>query len=147
MFRTFLLLLSGVALMGTAQAQMKPEDAIKYRKAAFSLLGYNIGNIGAMAQEKRPYNKDEAAKLAANAEKVSAMAFDFFTPGSDKGDTKAKANIWAEMDKFQAGGKKMNEEVAKLAMVAKNGDLAALKAQMGEVGKTCKGCHDNYKNQ
>jgi cytochrome c556 len=147
MSRLILICLSLFAFMGSAQAQMKPEDSIKYRKAAFSLLGYNFGNLAGMAQEKRPYSKADAIKFAEAADKLSAMPYDFFQAGTDKGETKAKANIWTEMDKFNGGAKKMQEEIAKLAAVAKSGDLAALKAQVGETGKTCKGCHDAYKNQ
>ena len=41
----------------------------------------------------------------------------------------------------------MIAEAAKLSQVARNGDLAALKGQFGETGKTCKGCHDDYRKQ
>ena len=39
---------------------------------------------------------------------------------------------------------KMQAEVAKLPAAAK-GDLASLKAQVGETGKTCKACHDDFR--
>ena len=34
-----------------------------------------------------------------------------------------------------------------LAVVAKSGDEGAIKAQFGETGKTCKSCHDDFKNK
>ena len=55
--------------------------------------------------------------------------------------------IWAEMDKFNAGAKKMQDEMAKLNAAAKSGSLDAIKAAAGEVGKTCKGCHDDYRKE
>lgn len=128
-----------------ANAQAKPEDSIKYRKAAFVLLGYNFGSLSAMAQEKVPYNKDAAIKHADAAAAVSRMPYDHFGPGTDKGDTKAKPEIWANMDKFKDLAAKMQEQTTKLASVAKSGDLAALKAQVGETGKACKACHDDYR--
>ena len=51
-------------LSATAFAQTKPEDAIKYRKSAMALIGYNFGSIGAMVNDKKPYNKDEAIRSA-----------------------------------------------------------------------------------
>jgi cytochrome c556 len=41
----------------------------------------------------------------------------------------------------------MQSEVAKLAQVSKAGDFNALKAQVGEAGKACKACHDEYRNK
>jgi cytochrome c556 len=41
----------------------------------------------------------------------------------------------------------MQEEVAKLVAAAKTNNLDNLKGAFGEVGKTCKGCHDNFRNQ
>ena len=51
------------------------------------------------------------------------------------------------MDDFKAKLEKMQGEAAKLAEVAKGGDLAAIKAQFGETGKACKACHDKYRNK
>ena len=41
----------------------------------------------------------------------------------------------------------MEKETAKLAEVARNGDLNALKAQVGATGKTCSSCHDDFKTK
>ena len=48
----------------SAQFQ-KPEDAIKYRQSAFSLIGTHFGRIGAVVKGEAPYNKDDVAKNAA----------------------------------------------------------------------------------
>jgi len=41
----------------------------------------------------------------------------------------------------------MQQEAAKLAEVAQSGDFNAVKAQVGETGKSCKACHDKYRNK
>jgi cytochrome c556 len=38
-------------------------------------------------------------------------------------------------------------ELAKLAAVAKGGDLSAIKTQFGAVGASCKACHDAYRSE
>ena len=43
----------------SAHAQLKPEDAIKNRQAAMKLVGYNFGSIGAMVNDRKPYNKHD----------------------------------------------------------------------------------------
>jgi cytochrome c556 len=37
--------------------------------------------------------------------------------------------------------------MAKLAVVAKGGNIDAIKAQVGETGKACKTCHDSYRKE
>ena len=141
-----LLALAGLASF-SAQAQMKPEDAIKLRQSAMKLIGYNFGSIGAMVNDKKPYNKDEAIRNATHVEGLSGQPFEFFIAGSDKGDTKAEPKIWTEMDKFRAAASKMQEEMGKLNVAAKGGNLDAIKAAVGDTGKSCKACHDNYRKE
>lgn len=47
--------------------------------------------------------------------------------------------------KFDQGAEKMMTEVAKLNVAAKAGNLDALKAAFGETAKTCKACHDAFR--
>ncbi|MSQ59182.1 MAG: cytochrome c [Betaproteobacteria bacterium] len=138
-----------VALSATSSvfAQAKPEDAIKYRKSVYAIMGWNFGPLAAMAKGDKPYDKDEAIRRAANIAFVSRLPLEGFIPGSESGDTKAKPEIWQNMDDFKAKLEKMQQETAKLAEVAKAGDFNALKAQLGETGKACKACHDNYRNK
>jgi cytochrome c556 len=132
----------------SAWAQMKPEDAIKYRQSAMFLVGQNFGPLAAMAQAKIPYDKDAAIKHADIVAFVSRLPLQGFQPGTDTGgNTKAKPEIWENMDDFKAKLEKMQQETAKLAEVAQSGDFNALKAQVGETGKACKACHDKYRNK
>ena len=132
---------------GIATAQVKPEDAIKYRQGVYRVIGWNFGPMAAMAKGEKPY---DAAAFARHAEIVAFMSklpMEGFIPGSDKGETKAKPEIWSDMDDFKAKLEKMQNEAAKLAEVAKGGDFNAVKAQLGETGKACKACHDKYRNK
>ena len=141
-----LLALAGLASF-SAQAQMKPEDAIKLRQSAMKLIGYNFGSIGAMVNDKKPYNKDEAIRNATHIEGLASQPFEFFIAGTDKGETKAKGDIWKESDKFKAAAEKLQAESVKLAQVSKSGDMAALKTQFGATAQACKACHDNYREK
>lgn len=125
----------------------KPEDAIKYRKGAFTVMAAHFGRVAGMAQGKIPFDAKVAAQNAEVATVMSTLPFAAFGPGTDKGETRAKPEIWAEMDKFNAGAKKMQDEMAKLNVAAKSGNLDAIKAAAGDVGKTCKGCHDDYRKE
>lgn len=147
------LLMTGAALLGAATALpaaaqfAKPEDAIKYRKAALNVMATHFGRVAAMASGKIPFDAKAAAENAEVATLVSKLPFVAFVPGSDKGETKADPKIWTEMDKFNAAAKTMQDAMAKLDVAAKGGNLDAIKAAVGETGKSCKACHDSYRKE
>ena len=90
-----------------------------------------------------------AADNAAILDTVSKLPYVAFLEGTDKGDTKAKPEIWKNWDKFRAAALKMQEEVTKLSATARTPGLTVeqLKTAVGAVGGTCKGCHDDYRQQ
>lgn len=134
-----------VTTIALAQAP-KPEDEIRYRQSVMNVMGRSFGAMWAMANAKMPFNAQLAADSGAIVETMSKLPWNSFGPGTDKGaPTKADAKIWSEMDKFKEKADKMKTEVGKLATAAKSGDEAAIKAAVGETGKTCKGCHDDYR--
>lgn len=137
----------GSALPAAAQFQ-KPEDAVKYRKAAFTVMATHFSRIGAMVQGRVPFDGAAAAANAEIVQDLSKLPFAGFvegTAGTEKGSP--KANVWTERAKFDAGAKKMQEEVAKLAAAAKANNLDQLKAAFGPAANTCKACHDDFRNQ
>ncbi len=140
--------LVGMAAALPAAAQFaKPEDAIKYRKSGMFVMSTHFGRVAAMANGRVPFDAKVAADNAEIAALMSKLPFAGFVNGTDKGDTKAKPEIWAEKDKFLAGATKMQDELAKLNVAAKGGSLDAIKAAAGDVGKSCKSCHDDYRKE
>lgn len=97
-----------------------------------------------MANGRVPFDAKVAAENAAVLEAVSKLPFSAFIDGTDKGNTRAKPEIWSERDKFNAAASKMQDEVAKLSAAAKAGNLDQIKAAVGAVGQSCKACHDSY---
>lgn len=140
--------LAAAAIVSAAPAMaqfQKPEDAIKYRKAAFTVTAAHFSRIGAMANGRVPFDAKVAAENAALVETMSKLPWDAFGPGTDKGDTRALPAIWTEQAQFKAGADKFQAEAAKLNAAAKTGNLDAIKTAFGAVGQTCKACHDNYR--
>ncbi len=150
MKRLFLVVASiaGLATALPAAAQFaKPEDAIKYRKAAFTVMAAHFGRVAAMANGRIPFDAKAAASNAEIANMMAVLPYAGFIDGTDKGDTRAKAEIWSERDKFNAAATKMQDEMAKLNVAAKSGDQAAMRTAAGAVGQACKGCHDTYRRE
>ncbi len=137
------LILAAAAIPVLAQ-QMKPENQVKYRRAAYQLMNLNFAGLEAMAENKKPFNKDEAAKNAEFVALLSGVPKDFFGEGTDK-DTRAKPAIWTNRADFDSKMDKMRTEAAKLPAVVKTGDMAAFKKQVADTGAACKACHDEYR--
>ena len=142
-FLSVLLLL----VAGHAMAEVPVERAVKYRQSAYYLMGQHLSKINAVIKGEMPYNK---ATLEMNAEllvMMSRVVFDAFPAGSDSGATKAKPEIWREMDKFKKLSQASQSELDKLLAAAKTGDMAAIEVRFREASKSCKQCHDQYKTK
>ena len=137
-----------IALAGTASAQIKPEDAIKWRQSGYGFMAWNMARIKASVEGT--YNKEEVVK-AANA--IQAIANSgmgaLYLPGTDTGTgwekTRAKPEIWTEKEKIGKAAMAFNKEANEMAKVAATGDTDAAKEQFGKLAATCKGCHDDFK--
>jgi cytochrome c556 len=125
----------------------KPEDAVKYRKAAFTVMAAHFGRIGAMVNGRTPFDAAAAQSNAEIATTLSKLPFTAFGPGTDVGDTRAKPNVWSDNAKFTAAANKMVEELAKLNAATKSGNLEQIKAAFGPAGGACKACHDDFRKE
>lgn len=138
--------LLAVSLALPAQAQFaKPEDAVKYRKASFTLMSAHFGRLGAMANGRATYDAKVAAENADLVLTLSKLPWAAFGEGTDKGETRAKPEIWKETAKYKEASEKMQAEIVKLNTAAKAGNLDALKLAFGPAAASCKACHDTFR--
>ncbi len=142
------LIAAAVTLSLPAAAQFqKPEDAVKYRQSAMTLMGNHMGRLGAMAQGRVPFDAAQAqanADVIATVSKLPFVAYVEGTPGANKGGASPK--IWSDRAKFDEAARKMQDEVAKLVAATRGGNAEQLRAAFGPVGGSCKGCHDDFRN-
>ena len=144
--RTLLITAATLLVCAPTWAQFaKAEDAIKYRKSALFVMQQNFGRVAAMAAGKAPFDAKVALDSATTAEFVGKLPWAAFGEGTDKGDTKAKPEIWLDKPKFNDYADKMQAEMAKLSVAAKTGNLDTIKVAVGGVGGTCKSCHDAFR--
>jgi cytochrome c556 len=133
---------------GPAAAQFKNADAaIEYRQGALTVMDNHYDRLGAMVKGKAPF---DAALAQANADLVVTLAklpWSAFVEGSDKGDTNARPEIWAQADKFKAAAQRLQDATVKLAAAARTGNPDALKAAFGETSQACKSCHDDFRKK
>lgn len=137
---------TGYAL--NAMAQARPEVLVKQRLAAMTLQGkYFYGQLRPIAQGKVPYDANRAARAAEALEALSKMPWDGFDARTKDLKSGALPAIYDQPAKFKEAADRLQSETSKLVSVIKGGDEAAVKAQIGAVGKACDGCHDNFRER
>ena len=136
-------------VFGAAYAQFaKPEDAIKYRKAAMFLIAQHFKRMGAVVKGESPFDKEA---FSANADVVRTLATlpweATMEPGTEKGDTTVSSAVFEKPDQFKKAAASFEAATAMLASTAKGGDLDAIKAQFGKVAQSCKSCHRQFRQK
>ena len=141
---SFVLAAAAMFLAVPASAQFaKPQDAVKYRKSAMFLMQQNFARVGAMESGKVPFDAKIAAESAAIAEFMSKLPWPAYGEGTDKGDTRAKPEIWTDWASFEAGAKKLETDAGVLALAAKiNGSI---RDNANIMFGDCKTCHDSFR--
>jgi len=148
-FATLGLVAAG-AVATSALADGHLEKAIKARQGFMQVVSYNLGPLGAMAKGEMEYDAEIAATNAANLQVLATMNTGAMWPeGSDNaalGEDKTRAlpAAWAADSKVGEKHKAWAEASAQLVQVAGDG-LDALKPAVAAVGKSCGGCHDDYR--
>ena len=131
--------------VSSAQAQFaKPEDAIKYRQSAFQLISSHFGRMQPVVKGQTPY---DAAAIKANVEllkTLSTLPWAAFVEGS-QATSSSKPEVWADAAGFKAAQVKFEGAVEKLSVAANSGDLERVRTAFGDVGASCKACHDSYR--
>ena len=92
-------------------------------------------------------NLEPVRASAATIARLAPEASGWFPPGTgpDVGKTRAKPEIWQKPEDFNAKLRAFQAAARTFDDTARAGDVAAIKARFGELGKTCKACHDPYR--
>ena len=146
------LTLISLTLLTPALAAKDPNiNAIKARQGLMQLRSFNAGPLFGMAKGKISYDAELASTLANNLLLQTKLNMGRAWPkGSDnvayKGKTGALPEAWSTYPKVAEKGKAYVKAVEDLAAVAGNG-ADALKSKIGALGKSCKGCHDDFREK
>ena len=131
-----------------AQQAPKPETVIKWRQSVYQVLAWNSSRIKANVEGQ--FNREEVIRAANSTAAIANSGLGaLYAPGSEQGkgwhDTSAKPEIFKDGKKVGDLAGSFVREANELAKIAANGDQAAVKAQFGKLGQSCKACHDDYK--
>ena len=151
LFKTTLFTSCLLATIGVNAQQAKSEKhaqkATELRQSVFSLLGSNMGPLGAMAKGKMPFDKAAIEKHATRINQLSLMINDYTKTNTSqyKMQTDALEKVWTERSAFEKRINDLSNASKHLLSIATSGSEADIKKAIGGIGKTCGGCHDDFK--
>ena len=134
----------GLVLMVTGAQAQDDEHYLGYRQKVMKSMGAGMGAIGDILKHKLPF-AGHVGVHASDISRMSAVIVEAFEKEITEGRTDAKPDVWQDWDKFVTAAETLQEEGAKLADIASTGAMAAIGAQVKNVGKACGDCHKPFR--
>ncbi len=129
---------------GPVAAANAPEHVIKYRQNLMKAVGGHISNVALLVKGQ----VDFAGGLVTDAQAIADLlrnAGVAFPEGTADGKTKARPEIWQDRAKFDLSLEDSIDKAQALALAASSGDMAAVGAALGALGKSCSACHKSFR--
>lgn len=137
---------AGAGYATSVLAQAKPDVMVKQRQAVMTLQGKYFGQLAAVAKGA-PYNAANVQRAAGFLDNLSRMAWDGFDASTKGEKSRALPAVYENKAGFDAAGARLENETSRLVALTAKGDEAAVKAQIGVVGKACGACHQDFRSK
>jgi cytochrome c556 len=137
----------GAGYTAVALSQVKPDTLVKQRQAAMTLQGKYFGPLVGMLKGTVPYDPAVVTRNAGFLDNLSQMPWDGFAESTKGVKSFALPVIWTEGVKFKEAQDQLRTAVGALNAAAKSGNEGTVKAAIGDVGKACGNCHDNFREK
>lgn len=146
-FRKLGLGLGIVALAASGALAATAGQVIEARQKSYKQIGKSFKAISDELKKDSP----SVPLINANARQIEPLSRrlpSWFPKGTGPETgvkTGAMPAIWAKPDAFRQAQQNFYGAAHQLTMVSGKGDLNATKAAVGALGRTCKGCHDDFR--
>jgi cytochrome c556 len=111
---------------------------------------HELGDAFKVVRDQTKAASPDFALIEKNAQIVQTATVDqgkWFAKGTgpETGKTRALGEIWKNSKDFEAAQKMFADKAPALLAAAKAKDIAAVRTSFGDVGKSCKNCHDTFR--
>lgn len=135
--------------IATADEELDPQPIIEGRQSALRDIGGAFKGITDELKKSAP-SLPLIRQYARQIEDLTTQQKFWFPAGTGPEsdiETAAKPEIWQQPAQFKSAQASFAEEAARLAKVSAASDVGAIKAQWRALGKTCKGCHEKFREE
>jgi len=146
MLRTFGVLVVVVSLLTACgePEDTRPGQPVKTRQEAFKALLRAYEPMTKMVKEDR-YDPENFAAMAAVLMAQRDVPWSHFGPDTNYPPSKAKPKVWQEAAAFEQAKNDFLDATDALNSAAQARDKTKIGDVYGRVYKTCKSCHDNFR--
>jgi cytochrome c556 len=135
------LVATGALTLGYVSEGQAQDAAAAWKARSDAMKGAGGAAARINKAEDAKATVDDAKIIQANVGKLG----DLFPAGSITPESRAKPEIWTNMDDFKAKLAATQKEAATLVALSEKGDLAAIKAQVPVTINACNACHNTYR--
>lgn len=118
-------------------------EAVKARMALMGQIKDAMGVIGGMAKGSVPFDADKAEAARAALEEAAEQIPAAFEANETDPKSEALPAIWESWSSFTSN----SEDMSMAAGVMDVTSLDTLRAGIGNVGASCKGCHKDFRKK
>lgn len=134
-----LLIFSSQAAFSDAKSE------IKYRQGVMAVVGGHMKSMGTIL--KGQVHMEDLQFHAKALVNVSSIVPNIFPEGSGDGKTEALPAIWEDKAEFKSALDKFVSAAEGMAKASESGDMMVIGPAIKELGGSCKGCHDDFKEE
>jgi cytochrome c556 len=136
------------AVLGLAVAGQDAKRIMHDRHEGMEEIGDAMKLVSRELKGDAP-NLQKVREGAGTIARLAPQVSGWFPPGTgpDVGKTEAKAEIWQKPQDFAAKTRNFQQAAKRFQAAAQGNDLAAIRAAHGDLGKSCKACHDLYREE
>ena len=145
----FMLIATALLLAGCSDKikDSHPQQLVSKRQAIFKQLTKALEPLGLVARERKDYNKGEFQSGALTLQELSGQPWVFFAADGNYPPTRAKPAVWQSPAEFKEAQNSYLATVEQLVKVSGSADMAAIRSAVNAVEKSCKSCHDQFRNE
>ena len=147
--KTASVLVAVFTVLGATTAVLAHKGAtgvVKQRMTAMKSLGDSMKALSLMVTGKAPFSAAETERIATKIKSRAADITRLFPKGSIQGPSEALPNIWTDWDAFTEHAKSLENLAGELEVSADKGK-AASRVVFAKMGKTCSGCHQDFRQK
>ncbi len=123
-----------------------PDQLLTKRLAIFKKFTKAFEPLGLVARDRQPYVKADFVAQALALQELSTQPWEYFSKEGNYPPTRAKSEVWTQPDAFKSEQMAFKSKVDALVQVSASADMTAIKDSVEAVQKSCKSCHDNFRN-
>lgn len=149
-FAVFGAVFAAAVSLGVAAVAQEGAESVKARQSLMKQNSDNMKAIGAVVKGTGSESLDDlkrrAGEISASAAKIpAAFSAEIHTGNASAGvETYALPVIWTDKAKFDEAAKALETKSAALADAT---DIDGARSAFAEVGKTCSGCHNTFRQK